>query len=725
MVALAQRLFAPKRLGPSYPTLPVIDDGGQTNIPGIYAAGELAGTPLVRLGLNAGHDLIERLAAELQGDSSSDSDVLDVLIVGSGSSGLAASVAAKDKGLSYLTLEAAAFANTFVTMTKGKLLLAEPVDVPLRSRVWFEECHKEELLERWRAIRDDEDLNIREQEKVTSIKGQKGDFQVVTPEATYRCKRVLLCLGKAGNPRKLGVPGEKANADRIHHRLLDPDDHVDQDILIVGAGDVACEGAIALCEGGNRVTLSAIDKEFVYPKQRNIDRVRALEAEGKLRILLGSSVREFTESAAVVVQGEQELEIRYDHVFEMIGAELPIRFLRGAGIQLNTDWPRSRWVKMAALFVAVYSLYGLKSYGKPYTGFPFNQLIDEHTYKAALLGLFKVAYSPFAWLFSDAALADIYADKGFQQGYLYSGMYTIVMAVFGYQALMRWRTKASNPRYQTWRFATLIGFQTTFFLLVNVIGVQALSAKYAWRAWGLYQPFPLFFNTFFWWYEGDPGWIFWTFFLAGIFGTFVAIPLAARNNGKRFCTWVCGCGGLAETLGDRWRHLAAKGDRSRAWEFQGVVILAAAFLIGFVIVGMYETDAGRTPLWAIYNYIVDFWLVAVIPITLYPFFGGKVWCRYWCPLAAYNGLLSKLYGTLKITSNSKCITCAECSKYCQVGIDVMAFAKNQQPFDNSNSACIHCGICIDVCPMDVLQFENSNISAVKLIELGKPSGKAA
>ena len=258
-------------------------------------------------------------------------------------------------------------------------------------------------------------------------------------------------------------------------------------------------------------------------------------------------------------------------------------------------------------------------------------------------------------------------------------------------------------------------------MIVNLVGVHALSVKYAWRAWGLYQPFPLFFNTYFWWYPGDPQLLVWGFIAAGLVGTFIAIPWASRNHGKRFCTWICGCGGLAETLGDRWRHLSAKGARARAWEFQGAVIAVAAFLIGMVVVGVYNTD-GNNGWWRAYNYLVDFWLVAVIPIALYPFFGGKVWCRYWCPLAAYNGLLSKWYGRLKIVSNDKCITCTECSKYCQVGVDVMAFAKNTQPFDNSNSACIHCGICVDVCPMDVLRFETSDGSAVKLIELGKSSG---
>jgi len=317
--------------------------------------------------------------------------------------------------------------------------------------------------------------------------------------------------------------------------------------------------------------------------------------------------------------------------------------------------------------------------------------------------MFDVGFLPFAWIFNEQALGEIRSTLWFQQGYLYSLAYTVIMLVFGLQAMRRWSAYASDPSYQRYRYASLIGFQIVFFLIANVVAVQGLSMQYAWRAWGLYQPWPLFFNTFHWFSESDPKVVVYSFVGAGLFGTLVAIPWAAHRHGKRFCTWVCGCGGLAETLGDRWRHLAAKGDRSRAWEFQGVVVLVAAFLVTVVTVGMYNTRADNA--WAQgYSYLVDFWLVAVIPIAVYPFFGGKVWCRYWCPLAVYNGLLARWYGKLEIRSNDNCISCTQCSRQCQVGIDVMAFAKNGESFDNVNSNCIQCGICIDVCPMDVLSF---------------------
>ena len=287
MVQFVKSLFARKNPEPSYPILPQVESDGQSNIPGIYVVGELAGTPLVKLGLNAGHELMQRLGPELQTDSGERDDLYDVVIIGSGSSGLAATVAAKDLNLRYVTLDATAFANTFVTMMKGKWLFAEPLDVESKSRVWFEECTKEELLERWRAMVAEEKLDVREHEKVLDIKGDIDNFEVISDSNRYRSRRVVLVMGKAGNPRKLGVPGEKENANRIHHRLLDADDYHNQHVTVVGAGDVACEAAIALAnDETNTVTLSAIDEELTFPKKRNVDAVRALEAEGRLQILL-------------------------------------------------------------------------------------------------------------------------------------------------------------------------------------------------------------------------------------------------------------------------------------------------------------------------------------------------------------------------------------------------------------------------------------------------------
>ena len=115
---------------------------------------------------------------------------------------------------------------------------------------------------------------------------------------------------------------------------------------------------------------------------------------------------------------------------------------------------------------------------------------------------------------------------------------------------------------------------------------------------------------------------------------------------------------------------------------------------------------------SLYRIYADVWLVGILPVTLYPFLGGKVWCRYWCPLAKMMGLMSKFYTRMKVSrfkivANDKCIGCYECSRNCQVGIDVMSYALKQNVLDNETSACIGCGICVTVCPMDTLSYGGS------------------
>ena len=717
-------LTAPRKPEPSYPTLPVVSENAESSVRGIYLIGEVGGTPLIKLGLNQGVEAIETFHRELGPDPEDDPDLLDVLIVGAGSSGLGAAMRAHELGMRYQVLESERIAMTVVNMYKGKLLFAEPVSAPDKSSLWFEQCTREELLERWQRQILDEGLRVREHEKVVDIQKSGDVFIIKSIRGEYRARRVLIAVGKAGNPRKAGVPGEKEFPGKVMHTLSDPGAIRGKRILIYGGGDVAAEAALALCPH-NTVMMITIDQELTFPKKRNVEALMAEKAAARLDLHLSSQLLRFDkESVTYRNEKGEEMTLPNDLVFEMIGAELPIPFFRRVGIKLEGDWDAARWMMLGLVSTLVYSLYALKKFPETPYSWPFYYFISEEGFKSSLRELFEVAFLPFRWIFSREALEQVLETTWFQQGYLYSLIYTIVMVVFGTVAFKRWSRIAQDNRYQKWRYLSLITFQVAFFLIANVIALQAMSVQHSWRAWGLYQPWPLFFHTFHWWNASDPRVLLYAFIGTGVLGTFVAIPLAARNHGKRFCTWICGCGGLAETLGDRWRHLSAKGKRSRAWEFQAAVVLVAAAIVTLVTVGMYQTRASNG--WALaYSYVVDFWLVAVVPIALYPFFGGKVWCRYWCPLAAWNQILARWYGRLRIKADEKCISCTMCSRYCQVGVDVMSFAKNQEAFDNRNSSCIQCGICIDVCPMGVLSFDLApRISAQSVVQIqsvGQPS----
>jgi polyferredoxin len=328
--------------------------------------------------------------------------------------------------------------------------------------------------------------------------------------------------------------------------------------------------------------------------------------------------------------------------------------------------------------------------------------------------------------------ARAFAIFGRPWSFWYTVLYSLVMTVFGIRAARRWGFDKGD-RFQIWRYASLIGFQWLFFFLIpeflfqwavkyqwvgHKLATDPNFAGQAWRSYGIIYAWPLFFYTFF----GGPSqvWIVWGAFLA-----FVIIPVLVLFHGKRYCSWICGCGGLAETLGDRWRHLAPKGKTSRRWESMNTVVVWAAVVVTIFMLGRDAVTLFRKPAdvgLEYYHLFADTWLVGILPVTLYPFFGGKVWCRYWCPLAKFMQILSALYtrwgaSRFAIHSNDKCIACGECSRNCQVGIDVMQFALKQEELNNANSSCIGCGICVTVCPMDVLTFSAAQPSAVKLVQI--------
>jgi len=252
-------------------------------------------------------------------------------------------------------------------------------------------------------------------------------------------------------------------------------------------------------------------------------------------------------------------------------------------------------------------------------------------------------------------------------------------------------------------------------------------ADQAWRAYGIVYAWPLFFYTFF--FNPHIIWVIW-----GILLSFVLIPILVVWHGKRYCSWICGCGGLAETFGDRWRHLAPKGRASLQWEWMNHAVLWLAVAVTGFILLKESVSLLRGPAdWGgeIYHFAVDVWLVGILPVTLYPFLGGKVWCRYWCPLAKLMQLYSKGFTKLgwsrfEIRANDKCIGCTECSRNCQVGIDVMNFALKQESITNANSSCIGCGICVSVCPMDTLSFgPGAGRKDLVQIHIQKPGAQVA
>ncbi|MEM7307117.1 MAG: NAD(P)-binding domain-containing protein [Planctomycetota bacterium] len=313
-----------------------------------------------------------------------------------------------------------------------------------------------------------------------------------------------------------------------------------------------------------------------------------------------------------------------------------------------------------------------------------------------------------------------FTDLALPGWFLYSTAYTLVIWIFGIRAIRRWKSPL-----QTKKFALLIASQTTLFwgiptfVFANIGGFSSPGSGYE-----LGYIWPLAVkpeNTEYWFNAG--GWAFYMFAWNMIL-SFVLIPIVAIKHGKKYCSWVCGCGGLAETLGDPWRHYSPKGKDNIARERMGLWVTGFATIATVVVFLNLALPSNRalagtsSLLTGLYGSIVDVWLIGIIPVALYPFLGGKTWCRYWCPSAVYMQLVSRFWATFKskgeavkrstyaiFSRKERCIACNMCTRYCEVGIDVRKFAIKGQAFDNTNSSCIGCGICISVCPTETLDFD--------------------
>lgn len=731
--------------------LPVLNEAGESNVRGLYIVGEIAGTPLIKLGLNRGRAVIDHIvnvdlkdqfgekratlneAEQIEGksdtngewdrhDSRDDGEWLDILIVGAGSSGLGAADRCEQLRLKFVVIEQQRPGQLIRNFTKGKPLFIEPPNEENHTRLFCEECKKEKLLEEWdrQIVELGLTPHIHEYETVQDIQrlGNQDGFKVITDKSEYLTRRVVLAIGKAGNPRKLRVDGELENEARISQNVADPDEYHDQDLLVFGAGDVACEAAIALADRGNRVTMVAPDKEFTFPKKRNIDAVMDRVEKGAIDLYLNHTAAAIGSETVTIksLSTNETKEVKADHIFRCIGADLPLKFFDRVGIKLEGTWDARRWMILVIGFLICYFIYGAKVHPPLW---PFN-------IETSLFGNAEHATRTFAdWWDNLRVGSGTWAFK-LNGSFWYSLAYCLVMTIFGMKAYDRWGVRY-NDSYQKKRYISLITVQWLLAFLIPNVLMWWIHGYYGsnsflgnrdnwWHASGFEYAFPLFFWQFFW----DVGWL---YLIYGLVATLVVIPLITLRHGKRYCTWFCGCGGLAETLGDQWRHLAPKGRVAKRWEWMNLAILIWAFAAILLVVGkiglgkwitgtafhaptVAEDGAITTYLFKSYAQLADVWLVGIIPVALYPIYGGKIWCRYWCPLAKYMQIISKRFGSLEISSNDKCITCGECSRYCEVGIDVMAHAKNQEPFSNENSSCIQCGICITVCPMDVLSFDN-------------------
>jgi thioredoxin reductase len=312
--------------------IPVVSPNFETNVRGIFVAGELGGMGLIRNAIEQGRQAIDSVRA-LGGIG--DGDGLDVLVVGAGPAGFAASLAAKQHGLRCATLEQETLGGTVAHYPRGKIVMTSPGQLPLYGKVKLRETTKEALLDLWREVERKTGVEINYEERVEAIERVEGGFVVASSRETYRTRAVVLAIGRRGTPRKLGVPGEQD--PKVVYRLSDPEQYRGRKVLVVGGGDSALEAAVSLSEVvGTQVVLSYRNDAFSRAKPKNRDRVDAAASGGGLRILLGTRVCEIARSHVRIECDGRAETLENDAVIVCAGGILPTGFLQTIGVEIET-----------------------------------------------------------------------------------------------------------------------------------------------------------------------------------------------------------------------------------------------------------------------------------------------------------------------------------------------------------------------------------------------------
>ncbi len=711
--------------------LPEVGEDGRTSVSGLRIVGDLTGIPLLKFSLDTGTRAVRSLLEESDfnpsgpnpaGSNSAVPDTavptsalpnsagpVDLVIVGAGASGVAAAIEAKRHGVGFRLYDAAEPFSTIVNFPKGKPIYTYPTEMTPEGELEVSAGVKEDLLEELERQRQEHEIEVTKASVQRVQKSGDGFIVHLQDGGQQEAKRVILAIGRTGNYRKLGVPGEER--EKVSNRLHDPADFADKDVLVVGGGDSALESAISLAEAGARVVLSYRKASFSRPKPDNIAAIEALSkqgvARGTLRLALPSTVKEITDDSVILEHGKgsqtsnEKEEARStdgrevlpnDAVFTLIGREAPLDFFRRSGVRLIGEMSPGNWVALGAFTLAILFIYLWKGWLIGYTdAFAIGKSwgLDASTLLGALTNPTK---SPSFW---------------------FTSLYTACIVGFGIARIRRRRTP-----YVKKQTLTLMAIQVIpLFILPEIVlpwmgangwipGAieQALfpNGQY-WRALGFILAWPLFLVNL-----ASPQPMVW-WLVIGLFQTFVLIPFMVWRWGKgAYCGWICSCGALAETMGDGHRHKMWHGPTANRWNMLGQVILVAGTLVTIVFMLSWHPALADTlgPLAKSaeknYKLIVDILIGGAIGVGFYFWFSGRVWCRFACPLAALMHIYARFTRFRIFADKKKCISCNVCTSVCHQGIDIMSFANKGLPMEDPE--CVRCSACVQSCPTGVLQF---------------------
>ena len=745
--------------------LPEVGENGATNVPGVYVVGDLTGIPLLKFSADSGARAVSAIVAEsrFKDDRGKKAQgVRDLVIIGAGVSGVSAALEAKKSGLDFVLLEATQLFSTVANFPKGKPIYTYPREMTPAGELQFSREIKEELLDEMQTQASGVRPELKRVERLEK-KGGVIVCHLAEKGQTLEALRVIVAIGRSGNFRRLGVPGEDKN--KVYNRLHDPKDYAGKKALVVGGGDSALETAIALCQGGADVTLSYRKPEFARPKPDNMERIQALvrdpmapvsveqpsservttasgvflraglkpDQKGSLTLMLPSEIKEIRDSEVVLTDSEKKtVTLPNDVVFSMIGREPPLDFFRRSGIRISGESSPKATAFLVALLLFCTFLYAWKSGG------PTEHWLDPFPENLS------------SWLSHKAAdrttLVGTLAVSLKSRSFYYTLLYSLCIVGFGIERIRR--RKTPYVKVQT---LSLIGFQLLpLFLLPEVIlpwlgyngafsggggGLIAdnlfekyiSDAQYAagqwpdwghprayWRAYGFVLAWPLcVYNVF-----TDKPMTWWL--VISVLQTFVLLPALVWRFGKgAFCGWICSCGALAETMGDQQRQKMPHGPRWNRLNMLGQAILGIAFVLLFIRVAGWllpnswmnqqfhlllegKNHQGHLVNPLSYKWAVDILLGGILGVGLYFRYSGRMWCRFACPLAALMHIYARFSRFRIFPEKKKCISCNVCTSVCHMGIDIMNFANKGLPMQDPE--CVRCSACVQSCPTGTLTF---------------------
>jgi len=316
--------------------IPVVKSNFETDVPGVFIAGELGGMGLIRNAVEQGRQATESIIKLLK---KKHSNQYDLVIVGAGPAGFASTLAAKEARLNSVTVEQEELGGTVAHFPRRKLVMTQPAELPIVGKMKFKEVQKEDLIDYWQQVEKKTGIDINYDERVESIEPITGGsgLIVTTSRAEYDTRAVLIAIGRRGSPRQLGVPGE--GLPKVTYRLIDPEQYQNLHVLVVGGGDSALEAATSIAEEpGTTVTLSYRSGAFSRAKPKNRDKVETMRSNGRLRVLFNSNVKEIRQDSVVIAVGEKLGRLKNDAVIISAGGILPTAFLKKIGINVETKW---------------------------------------------------------------------------------------------------------------------------------------------------------------------------------------------------------------------------------------------------------------------------------------------------------------------------------------------------------------------------------------------------